>query len=92
MRKASTAFVHARDVHIACGQIAGDLDVADKRRAAGDLSLVGPSETVVSGVADEEGAAPNIEIVPGNVHPPVEGRGCGCYLPSQTLGRRCCCC
>ena len=35
----------------------------------------GPSETVVSGDADEEGAAPDSEVVPGDVHVPIEGAG-----------------
>ena len=32
VRKASTPFVHARDVDVACGEIAGDLDIAERRR------------------------------------------------------------
>src|SRR5207245_2453899 len=35
----------------------------------------GPSETVVGGDADEEGAAPDSEVVPGNVHMPIEWAG-----------------
>ena len=72
--KATAAFVHARDVHVAFGKVTGDLDVADEGRAGGDLSRIGPSDTVVSGVADEQGAIIDSEVVPGNVHPPVEGR------------------
>src|SRR5882757_1661566 len=72
--ESSTAFVHARDVDVAIGPVAGDLDVADEGGAGGQLSLLGPRDTVVSGVADEQATAA-IEIVPGDVHPPVEGRG-----------------
>src|SRR4029077_10021264 len=64
-------------------QVAGDLDVADEGRAGGDLSRVGPGEAVVSGVANEECAAPNIEVVPGNVHPPIEWRGCVVICPAR---------
>src|SRR6266700_3737383 len=73
--KASAAFVHASNVHVACGQITSDLNVADEGCARRDLSRVGPGHTVVSGIAKKEGAAANIEIVPRNVHPPVEGGG-----------------
>ena len=74
MWEAAAAFVHPGDVHIARGQIAGDLDVADKWSAAGDLPRIGPGESVVSGVADKEGSAANIKVVPGSVHSAVEGR------------------
>src|SRR5882724_10377523 len=73
--KASAAFVHASNVHVACGQITSDLDVSDEGCARRDLSRVGPGHTVVSGIAKKEGAAANIEIVPRDVHPPVEGGG-----------------
>src|SRR5439155_21957168 len=63
------SFVHAGDVHVACNQVAGDLDIADEGAAGGQL-VRGPSETVVSGDADEEGPSPNIEVVPRNVHVP----------------------
>ena len=59
--EAAAAFVHAGDVHVACGQVAGDLDVADEGNAGGDLSRVGPSGTVVSGEADEEGSPPTLK-------------------------------
>src|SRR5262249_44131148 len=73
--KAAATFVHACDVHIACGKVAGNLDIADKRRAAGDLSRVGPSKAVVSGIANEERTTAHIEVVPRNVHPTIEWRG-----------------
>ncbi|PYK63394.1 MAG: hypothetical protein DME50_17620 [Verrucomicrobia bacterium] len=38
--KATAAFVHARDVHVAFGKVTGDLDVADEGRAGGDLSRI----------------------------------------------------
>ena len=72
--EASAAFVHTGDVHVACGQIAGDLDVADKGSAGGNLSRVCPRDPIVSRVPDKEGAPANIEVVPRNVHPAVEGR------------------
>src|SRR4029077_8231468 len=71
---ATAAFVHAGDVHDACGLVASDLDVADKCAAAGNLMRV-PSETVVGGNADEEGAPANSEVVPGDVHVPIEWAG-----------------
>src|SRR5450631_1517992 len=52
--EATAAFVHAGDVHIACGQVTGDLDIADEGTAGGKHSLVGPSRAVVGGGADEE--------------------------------------
>src|SRR5438105_5239708 len=73
--EAAAPFVHASDVHVPCDQVTGDLDVADEGAAASDLSLVGPSQTVVSGEPDEEGTTPASKVVPGNIHPPVEGRG-----------------
>src|SRR5882757_1920260 len=73
--KASAAFVHASNVHVACGQITSDLNVSDEGCARRDLSGVGPGHTVVSGIAKKEGATANIEIVPRNVHPPVERGG-----------------
>src|SRR5213076_737048 len=66
----AAVFVHACDVQVPRDLVAGDLDVADK--AGGHLSPVGPSQTVVSSEADEEGASPNGEVVFGHVHPPEE--------------------
>lgn len=73
--KAAATFVHACDVHIACGKVAGNLDIADKRRAAGDLPRVGPSKTIVGGIANEERTTAHMEVVPGNVHSPIKWRG-----------------
>src|SRR5439155_23136740 len=81
--EAPAAFVHAGDIHVARGQVAGDLDVADEWGAAGQLSRVGPGGAVVSGIADEEGASPDIEVVPGDVHPPVEGRARVVVCPAR---------
>src|SRR5207245_2742491 len=81
--EAPAAFVHAGDVHVARGQVTGDLDVADERGAAGQLSRVGPSGTVVSGIADEESASPDIEVVPGNVHMPIEWAGRVVVCPAR---------
>src|SRR5439155_22982480 len=64
---APASFVHASDIHVACGLIAGDLDLPDEG-AAGRQLVRGPSGTIVSGDADEEGTAPNSEVVPRNVH------------------------
>src|SRR5262249_23096771 len=46
VRKTSAAFIHAGDVHVACREVAGNLDISDER--GGDLALIRPSETVVS--------------------------------------------
>ena len=46
--EAAAAFIHSSDVHVACGQVAGDLNVADEWSAARDLSRIGPGETVIS--------------------------------------------
>src|SRR5436190_16247840 len=70
--EATAAFVHAGDIDVACGQVAGDLDVADEGGAGSDLSLVGPGRSVVSGVLDVDALASS-EIVPGNVHAAKEG-------------------
>ena len=48
MWETAAAFIHPGDVHVARGQVAGDLDVADKWSAARDLSRIGPGDTVVS--------------------------------------------
>ena len=53
VREASASFIHPGDVHVARGQVARDLDIPDEGRAGGDLSRVGPSQTIVSGVANE---------------------------------------
>ncbi|PYK37736.1 MAG: hypothetical protein DME60_12100 [Verrucomicrobia bacterium] len=70
----SAAFVHPGDVDVAVDLVTGDLDVADEGDAGGDLSLVGPGDSVVSGEADKDALA-TTEVIPGDVHPPVEGRG-----------------
>ena len=87
--EAATHFVHRGDVHVACDLVAGDLDVAEG--GVGQLSLVGPGETVVSREADEDISAA-IEVVPGNVHPPKERRGWVVVRPARlsvVVGRRC---
>src|SRR5436190_11011092 len=70
--EATAAFVHAGDVEVACGQVTGDLDIADEGSAGGNLLHVGPGRPIVGGVADEESAARDREVVPGNVHPPIK--------------------
>ncbi len=52
-------------------RVAGDLDVADEAGIKLDRS---PGGTVV-GVHDVEGAAPDVKVVVGDVHPPVERAG-----------------
>ncbi|PYI48437.1 MAG: hypothetical protein DMF11_03520 [Verrucomicrobia bacterium] len=52
-------------------QVAGNLDVADE---AGVELRLRPCGAVV-GVSDIECAAPDVEVIVGNVHPPVEGAG-----------------
>src|ERR1700730_12450535 len=66
--EATAAFVHAGDVDVACGQVTGDLDIADEGSAGGNLSRVGPSRAIVGGVAEEEGTVRDSEVVPGDVH------------------------
>src|SRR5262249_33630553 len=56
------------------GKVASNLDIADKRRAAGDLPRVSPSDAIVSGIANEQRTAAHIEVVPGNVHPTIKRR------------------
>ena len=63
---------HTGDVHVARGRVTRDLNVADDGAPGGDVSLVEPSETVVS--REPDGDAPALEVVPGNVHSPEEGR------------------
>ena len=70
--KATTAFIHARDVHVACGRVAGNLHVADE---AGSNPVLGPGVTVVSGDADLESTSTDIEVVPGDVHVSEVRRG-----------------
>jgi hypothetical protein len=62
--KATATFIHARDIHIACGKVAGNLDITDKRCATSDLPRVGPTDTVISGIANKEGSAAYIEVIP----------------------------
>ncbi|PYL10506.1 MAG: hypothetical protein DME33_00555 [Verrucomicrobia bacterium] len=50
-------------------QVASDLDVADE---AGIELHLRPCGAVI-GVGDVESAAPNVEVVIGDIHPPVEG-------------------
>src|SRR5450432_2667454 len=71
--KATAVFVHAGDVDVARGQVTGDLDIADEGSAVAHCYRGAPSHTVVSRAANEEAAAPDTEVVPGNVHPPIEG-------------------
>ena len=74
VRKTAAAFIHPGDVHVACSQVAGDLDVADKWGAARDLSSIRPGNTVIGLVTNEESSAANIKVVLGSVHPAVERR------------------
>ena len=59
--EAAAILVHAGDVNIPRGQVAGDLDVADEGCASRDLSRIGPGETVVSGIAEKEGPPPTLK-------------------------------
>ena len=75
VRKPAAAFVHTRDVDgPVAGHVASDLGIANESAGVAQL-FAGPSLTVISGEGDLEGAAANSEVVPGNVHPPKEGRG-----------------
>src|ERR1700730_6407064 len=72
VREASTAFVHAGDVHVACHQVTGNLDVADE--CGCDLYRAVPGSPVISGESDVDALAGS-EVVPGDVHIPEVGRG-----------------
>src|SRR5207248_8449832 len=65
VREAATAFIHARDVHVACDRFAGNLHVADE---AASNPVLSPGVTVVSGNTNLESASTDIEVVPGDVH------------------------
>jgi len=69
----TTVLVHGSDVHIARDLVTGDLDVADE--GGGDRYRSVPGSSVIAGVGDKERPAPDIKIVPGNIHAVVEGRG-----------------
>ena len=84
VRKATTAFIHPGDVYIARGEVAGDLDIADEWRAAGDLSCVSPSEPIVRGITNEKRTAADIEVVPGDVHAAIK-RGGGVVIGPARL-------
>ena len=74
MRETSPAFVHPGDVYVACDRVAGDLHVSHEGTATGDL-VRSPGVTIVGGDSHEEGASADMEVVPGNVHVSVMGRG-----------------
>src|SRR5439155_6335973 len=78
--KATTAFIHARDVHVACGRVAGNLHVADE---AASNPVLGPGVTVVSGDADLESTTADIEVVPGDVHVSEVRRGSVVVSPAR---------
>ena len=68
----ASALIHRRLVNVATAlQVAGDLDVADE--AAVELDAT-PGGAVI-GVSDVEGAAANVKVVVGDVHPPVMRAG-----------------
>jgi hypothetical protein len=69
VRKASTAFVHAREVHYPVARkVAGDLHVTDEGVGGGNLYWSVPRRAVIRGVGDAEGTA----VTPGNIHAPIE--------------------
>jgi hypothetical protein len=63
VEKATAAFIHASYINITRGEITRDLDVANKRCACRNLSLVGPRRSVVSGEANENARAAS-KVVP----------------------------
>src|SRR5437773_3444464 len=76
VRKASAAFVHARDVHHPVArEVAGDLDVTNEGNAVSYLYRSVPCGAGISGVGYKKGAAINGEVVPGNVHPSIVWTG-----------------
>jgi hypothetical protein len=67
--KPPPTFVHAGDVNDPVARkVTGDLNIADEWDAAGYLDG-SPSGTVIRKTY-EEGAAPDVKVVPGNIHPP----------------------
>ena len=72
VRKASTAFVHAREVHYPVARkVAGDLHVTDERVGGGNLYWGVPRRAVIRGVGNAEGTA----VTPGNIHSSIKWRG-----------------
>src|SRR6266436_1792550 len=87
MGETTAVFVHGGDVNYSVARhVTGDLDVPDE--AAVQLTKIGPSQAVIGGIADTQGTTTNSEVVPGNVHPPVERRGWIIVGPTRfTVGR-----
>src|SRR5207302_8903936 len=73
----TAVFVHACDVHVARNLVGGDLNVSDEDGPSGNREVHRrtPSGTVISRAHDRDGRPSIIEVVPGNIHPPEEGRG-----------------
>src|SRR5947209_8197629 len=73
--EATAHFIHARNVNVACKQIASDLNVSDGAGPAKrEVLRCTPSGTVIGRKRDRDGRPSNSEVVKGNVHPPVESR------------------
>ena len=83
MGKATATFIHSCDVHIARGEVAGNLDVADEWYAARDLPSVSPSDSIISGITDEERTTADIEVVLRDVHPAIKWGGWVVICPAR---------
>src|SRR5437899_2193187 len=71
--EATAHFIHARNVNVACKQIASDLNVSDGAGPAKrEVLRCTPSGTVIGRKRDRDGRPGNSEVVKGNIHPPVE--------------------
>ena len=74
MREAAPAFIHASDVYVACGKIAGDLHVADEVGHSARHDRAAPRGTVITGEGDEDVCVGLTKVVPRNVHSPEKRR------------------
>ena len=72
MGETAAAFVHAGDVHVACGKVAGNLNITDE--TGEDIYRRLPRSSVITRVSGKERAADDIVVVPGNIHAAIEWR------------------
>jgi hypothetical protein len=69
--EATAAFIHTCDVHNPVARkVAGDLNVADETGV--DRYRAVPGIPIIAGIGNEKGAATDVEVVPGNIHPSKE--------------------
>src|SRR6266496_2380224 len=75
VRETSASFVHAGDVHVACRDVPGNLDVTDEGTCVAHQYRAMPRGAVISREGDGECARTYTEIVPRDIHPSVVWRG-----------------